>query len=162
LRKLWLLFLIGDKDHSGINAFLGPKYCRKISTLLFAAPVGYAIMKPMISKLRMVSFLKEGINLITNKQRNFLRASGHELSPIIFIGKSGVTDQVAKELELALTARELVKGRVLPHTEFEVRTVADELAVKTGAEIVQTVGCNILFYRPPAQGESKLNWPEEA
>jgi RNA-binding protein len=100
--------------------------------------------------------------LLTNKQRNFLRASGQELDPIVMVGKGGVTDQIAKELELALTARELVKGRVLPHTEFEVREVAEALAAKTGAAIVQTVGRNILFYRPPVQGPSKLNWPEEA
>jgi RNA-binding protein len=99
--------------------------------------------------------------VITNKQRNFLRASGYELDPIIMIGKGGVTDQIAKELELALTARELVKGRVLPHTEFDVREVAETLAAKTDATIVQTVGRNILFYRPPVEGPSKLNWPEE-
>jgi RNA-binding protein len=99
--------------------------------------------------------------VLTNKQRNFLRAGGNELDPIVIVGKGGVTGQIVKELDLALTARELVKGRVLPHTEYDVRTVADELAAQTGAEIVQTVGRNILFYRPPAQGPSKLGWPEE-
>jgi RNA-binding protein len=99
--------------------------------------------------------------VLTNKQRNFLRASGNELDPILIVGKGGVTAQIVKELELALTARELVKGRVLPHTEYDVREVARELAARTNAEIVQTVGRNILFYRPSEQGPSKLEWPEE-
>lgn len=103
----------------------------------------------------------EDPRLLTNKQRNFLRASSNELDPIVIVGKGGVTVQIAKELDLALTARELVKGRVLPHTEYDVREVAEELAAQTGAEIVQTVGRNIVFYRSPVQGPSKLPWPEE-
>jgi RNA-binding protein len=99
--------------------------------------------------------------LLTNKQRNFLRASGNELEPVVFVGKGGVSAAIVKELDLALTARELVKGRVLPHTEYDVREVAEKLAAQTGAAIVQSVGRNILFYRPPAQGVSKLDWPEE-
>lgn len=100
--------------------------------------------------------------MITNKQRNFLRAIGHELSPVIIVGKNGVTPKVSEQLELALTARELVKGRVLPHTEFEVRLVANELAERTGAEVVLTVGRNFLLYRSPVDGSpSKLPWPEE-
>jgi RNA-binding protein len=105
---------------------------------------------------------KEGRTLLTNKQRNFLRAAGNTLPPIVIVGKGGVTAQVTEGLEQALTVRELVKGRVLPHTEFDVREVADELARQTGAEVVQTVGRNILFYRPPVGGApSKLNWAEE-
>jgi RNA-binding protein len=104
---------------------------------------------------------KEGIFLLTNKQRNFLRALGNELDPVVIVGKGGVTAQVTQELELALTARELVKGRALPHTGLETRAVAQELAARTGAEIVLTVGRNILFYRPPVNGPSKLGWPEE-
>jgi RNA-binding protein len=107
-------------------------------------------------------YRKEGRILLNNKQRNLLRAAGNTLQPIVIIGKGGITAQVTEGLEQALTARELVKGRVLPHTEFEVNEVAEELARRTGAEIVQTVGRNILFYRPPAEGApSKLFRPEE-
>jgi len=100
--------------------------------------------------------------LLTNKQRNFLRTIGHELRPLLIVGKNGVTAEVVEQLNQALTARELVKGRVLPHTEFEVREVADELAERTGADVVLTVGRNLLLYRPPVPGTpSKLPWPEE-
>jgi RNA-binding protein len=108
-----------------------------------------------------LAWRKKASFLLTNKQRNFLRTLGNELDPIIIVGKGGVTAQVAQELKLALTARELVKGRALPHTGLETRAVARELATRTGAEIVQTVGRNILFYRPPVNGPSRLGWPEE-
>ena len=100
--------------------------------------------------------------MLTNKQRNFLRALGQEQRPVLIVGKNGITEEVVTQLDQALTARELVKGRVLPHTEFEVREVADELAERTGADVVLTVGRNMLLYRPPAPGTpSKLPWPEE-
>lgn len=100
--------------------------------------------------------------MLTNKQRNFLRAFGNDLPPVLIIGKNGVTASVLTQLEEALTARELVKVRVLPHTELAVGEVADELAGRTGAAVVLTVGHNLLLYRPPAAGTvSKLPWPEE-
>ncbi len=100
--------------------------------------------------------------MLTSKQRSTLRSLGNGLEPILTIGKGGVSDNLIEQLDQALSARELVKGRVLPHTVFEVGEVATELAEKTGAEIVQTIGRNILFYRPPQPGvESKLKWSRE-
>lgn len=99
---------------------------------------------------------------MTNKQRNFLRAYGNELPPGLIVGKNGVTDKVVEQLDMALKTQELVKARVLPHTEYEVREVAEELGRRAGAEVVQTVGRNLLLYRPPVDGKpSRLPWPEE-
>ncbi|HEX3045905.1 MAG TPA: YhbY family RNA-binding protein [Bacillota bacterium] len=89
--------------------------------------------------------------MLTSKERGYLRALGNKLEPILIIGKSGVTDQVEEQLDQALTARELVKGRVLPHTEFEVDEVAADLASRTQAEVVQVIGRNVLFYRASDQ-----------
>ncbi|MCL6588622.1 MAG: YhbY family RNA-binding protein [Firmicutes bacterium] len=85
--------------------------------------------------------------MLASKERSNLRRLGNKLAPVLIIGKSGVTDQVEEQLDQALTARELVKGRVLPHTQFEVEEVAAELASRTQAEVVQVIGRNILFYR---------------
>lgn len=97
--------------------------------------------------------------MLTNKQRNFLRAIGNKIEPILIIGKNGITANVINQLDEALSARELVKGRVLPNPDLEVKVVAAELAAKTEAEIVQTIGRNILFYRAPRDGSpSKIDW----
>jgi RNA-binding protein len=96
--------------------------------------------------------------VLTSKQRSFLRSLGHDLDPILIVGKSGITDNLIAQLDQALTARELIKGRVLPHTAFDVAEIAAELAAKTAAEVVQVIGRNILFYRAPSMGApSKLN-----
>jgi RNA-binding protein len=89
--------------------------------------------------------------MLTSKERSYLRGLGNKLEPILIIGKGGVTDQIEEQLDEALTARELVKGRVLPHTEYEVDEVASDLAERVQAEVVQVIGRNILFYRASDQ-----------
>jgi RNA-binding protein len=101
--------------------------------------------------------------LLTNKERNFLRSLGNELSPIVIIGKGGLTPNIIDQLEEALTARELVKCRVLPHTEYDPYEIAGALSEQTHSEVVQVVGRNMLIYRRPPVGKtSKLGWPTEA
>lgn len=97
--------------------------------------------------------------MLTNKERNFLRRFGNELTPIVIIGKNGVTTPVLEQLDQALSAKELVKCRVLPHTDLEVNEVATHLAETSGAEVVQVIGRNILIYRQPEIGKtSVLPW----
>lgn len=90
--------------------------------------------------------------MLTSKQRSILKAIGNKLEPILIIGKGGITENVINQLDEALTARELVKVRALPHQDLEIKKIADELAQKTGADIVQTIGRIILFYRAPQDG----------
>ena len=100
--------------------------------------------------------------MLTSKQRSKLRSLGNDLEPILTIGKSGVSQNTVEQLDQALSARELVKGRVLPHTVFDVNEVATELASKTMAEVVQVIGRNILFFRPPQSGvPSKIGFQED-
>jgi len=77
-----------------------------------------------------------------------LRALGSALDPIVQIGKAGVTESVIFSLNEAITARELVKARVLKNCLEEVKDVAQELADATGANLVQVIGRNIILYRP--------------
>ena len=51
---------------------------------------------------------------MTSKQRAKLRALANSIEPIILIGKEGITDNLLKQVDDALTARELIKGQ---HTE---------------------------------------------
>jgi RNA-binding protein len=87
--------------------------------------------------------------MLTSKQRSYLRSLGNGMEPILIIGKGGITDNVVEQLDQALTARELVKVRVLPHTEFDVNEIGETLSRETVSEIVQIIGHNILYYRTP-------------
>lgn len=86
--------------------------------------------------------------MLTGKQKRYLRAMGTELTPIIQVGKAGVIEPLAKQLEEALEARELVKVRVITNAPVEPEEFAQALADSAGAELVQIIGRNILFYRP--------------
>lgn len=84
---------------------------------------------------------------MTGKQRAFLRSQANALETIVHIGKSGITENVIKQADEALTARELIKGRVLESSLLTAREAADVLAEQTQAETVQTIGSRFVLYR---------------
>ncbi len=90
--------------------------------------------------------------MITSKQRAALRALANPVPAIFQIGKGGVTDNLLKQLDEALTARELIKIHVLETSFLHPRDTLNELAASLGAEPVQAIGSRIVLYR-----ESKEN-----
>ncbi|WP_116289045.1 ribosome assembly RNA-binding protein YhbY, partial [Klebsiella pneumoniae] len=55
--------------------------------------------------------------MLTGKQKRFLRAQAHHLSPIFQVGKGGVNDNMVKQISEALEARELLKVSVLQNCD---------------------------------------------
>ena len=53
---------------------------------------------------------------LTGKQRAQLRAMANELEPIVHIGKDGIGENLVKQANDALEARELIKCRVLENS----------------------------------------------
>ena len=84
---------------------------------------------------------------LTGKQKRYLRSLGNEMDPIIFVGKNDINENLIKQLEDALVARELIKVRVLKTSNMTVDEVAEELSLDTSSEIVQIIGQNFLLYR---------------
>ncbi len=85
--------------------------------------------------------------MLTGKQKRYLRSLGMELVPIIQLGKGGIGENLLNQVEDALEARELIKGRVLNNCLEEPKEIAGELASQAGAELVQVIGRNFLLYR---------------
>ncbi len=85
--------------------------------------------------------------MLTSKQRAELRGQANTLDTILIVGKSGITENLIKQADAALTARELVKGRVLETAMLTPREALDALCEATGAEAVQTVGTKFVLYR---------------
>jgi len=85
--------------------------------------------------------------MLTGKQRAQLRTLANGLDTILYIGKSGITDTLAKQAEDAITARELIKGRVQENAPLTAREACTELAVRIGAEEVQVIGYRFVLYR---------------
>ncbi len=83
----------------------------------------------------------------SSKLRKTLRAAGHHLSPVVQVGKEGVTPAVLEQLDVQLGAHELVKvkiGTESPEDRFEA---ADRLGGAVGAQVAQILGRTVLVYR---------------
>ncbi len=89
-----------------------------------------------------------------SKQRAKLRAEANSLEAIFQIGKEGVSDNLINQLSDALDARELIKVRVhLDTAPQSTRSIADEIAQKLGADVVQVIGGVIVLYRKSEKKE---------
>ena len=85
--------------------------------------------------------------MLNSKQRAELRAQSNELDTTLMVGKGGVTEAVIAEAENQLTARELVKGKVLEGALMSPREVSDAICEATGAEGITCVGSKFVIYR---------------
>lgn len=84
---------------------------------------------------------------LTSKQRAQLRSLANEIDTIIHIGKDGIGDNLIKQANDALEARELIKGRVLENSLLSAREGAEALAQATRSEVVQVIGTKFVLYR---------------
>ncbi|HLN60846.1 MAG TPA: ribosome assembly RNA-binding protein YhbY [Symbiobacteriaceae bacterium] len=85
---------------------------------------------------------------LRGKQKRFLRALGVTMTPVLTIGKDGVSENVINQADGVLFTRELIKGRVLNTSPEGPQEVAEQIAEATGSELVQVVGRNFLLYKP--------------
>ena len=85
--------------------------------------------------------------MLTSKERAELRAQANSIDTTLIVGKDGVTENVAAEAERLLTARELVKGKVLEAALMSAREVSDAICEATGAEGISCVGNKFVIWR---------------
>ena len=85
--------------------------------------------------------------MLTSKERAELRSQATALDTTLMVGKGGITDALVAEAENQLTARELVKGKVLEGALMSAREVCDELCEATGADGVAVIGTKFVIYR---------------
>ena len=84
---------------------------------------------------------------LTSKQRAQLRGLANSIDTIIHIGKDGVGENLIKQADDALEARELIKGKVLENSLLSAREGAEELARATRSQVVQVIGTKFVLYR---------------
>jgi RNA-binding protein len=69
--------------------------------------------------------------VLTGKQRRHLRSLGHELKPIVQIGRDGIDDGLVAAVDQALARHD----------------AAEAIARRTGSEVAQVLGNTLLLYR---------------
>lgn len=98
--------------------------------------------------------------MLTSKQRAFLRSLAANEQTIVMIGKGGMSDQIIKQADDALRARELIKGKVLETADINSREAAEQIALATVSEVVQVIGSKFVLYRRN-NDEPKIELPRE-
>ena len=84
---------------------------------------------------------------LTSKQRAQLRGIANGIDTIVIIGKDGITENLVKQANDALDAREIIKCRVLENSMLTAREACDELSRLTRSEQVQVIGTKFVIYR---------------
>lgn len=85
--------------------------------------------------------------MLTSKQRAYLRGLANPIETILIVGKGEITENIIKQADDALTARELIKGKVLENSGYSSREAAELIAEKCSADVVQVIGSKFVLYR---------------
>ncbi len=97
--------------------------------------------------------------MITSKQRAYLRSIAQNLEPIFQVGKNGVNDNQVQQLIDALEAREIIKITLLDSTPSDKFSIGNEIAERTGAEVVQLIGKKLTIYKESVNNK-KIELPK--
>lgn len=76
-----------------------------------------------------------------------MRALASTMPAVVMIGKGGLEDAVIDSARAAITARELIKVKVLNNAPVDPAETFEELADMLGAELVQVIGHNGVLYK---------------
>ena len=99
--------------------------------------------------------------MLTSKQRAYLRSLAVDLDTIVMVGKSGMSPELTKQAERALTGREPHEGRDLEPAPLSPREAAEQIAADVQADVVQVIGSKFVLYRKNEK-EPKITLPKPA
>ena len=85
--------------------------------------------------------------MLNSKERAYLRGMASTADTLFPIGKDGITENLVKQANDALDAREIIKCRVLENSMYTAREACDELSKLTRSEQVQVIGTKFVIYR---------------
>ena len=94
--------------------------------------------------------------MLTSKQRAKLRGIASNEDTIFQLGKDGITENFIKSVDLALTARELIKFRVLESAFISAKEAAYEIAQEVGADVVTVIGSKVVLYRQTEENKFEI------
>ena len=85
---------------------------------------------------------------LTVQERKIHRAEAHHLDPVVMIGNDGLTPNVRKEIDAALSAHGLIKIRVLGDDRAQREAMYQSIAEDLGAAPIQHIGKLLVLWRP--------------
>ncbi len=104
----------------------------------------------------------QSVHELTVKQKKFLKGLAHPLSPVVIIGKEGVTGGVVETIRNELLYRELIKVKIGNNSDVGKAEAAELLPEKTASSLVQLIGKTIILYKanPKRQRDKRIVLPK--
>lgn len=95
---------------------------------------------------------------LTKTQLKYLKGLGHHLNPVILVGAQGISDNLLKELNNALSHHELIKIKIAHDDRDARRAMNDEILAASKAQLVGAIGKTFILYRTNPK-EPKISLP---
>ncbi len=98
---------------------------------------------------------------LNSKQKKFLKGLGHTLSPVVAVGKDGLSEKIITATVLELSRHELIKVKVGKSSPASRQETADVLSTGSESSLVQIIGKTILLYKknPKLDKEKQIRLP---
>ncbi len=90
---------------------------------------------------------KKEIQELTSRQKKYLKGLGHKLSPLILIGKEGISESLIEATQTELLHHELIKVKVGNNSDVSKQDAAQHLPELTKSALVQLIGKTLLLYK---------------
>ncbi len=100
---------------------------------------------------------------LTGKQKKYLKGLGHKLSPLILIGKEGISENLIDATRTELLHHELIKVKVGNNSGITKHEAAQTMPKLTQSNLVQLIGKTLLLYKenPKCDKEKKITLPKK-
>ena len=85
---------------------------------------------------------------MTSKQRSYLKGLAMNIEPVFLIGISSVTPENVQAISEVFNTHELIKIAVLKNCIDDPKEIANVVAERTHAQVVQVIGKKIVLYKP--------------
>lgn len=105
---------------------------------------------------------EQALHALSTKQLQYLKGLAHSLSPLIQIGKDGISEGLLDMTKRELKTRELLKVKIGNNSGLEKHEAAQRLTVKTNSHLIQLIGKTVVLYKenPNRPKDKKIRLPK--
>ena len=98
--------------------------------------------------------IRETMEVLSSKQKKYLKSKAHPLKAVIQIGKAGVTSQSIQSIDAALNSHEMVKVKFIAFKEGKEKFL-DEILEGSKSQFVSLIGHVLTLYREHEEADKR-------
>lgn len=95
--------------------------------------------------------------MLNSKQIAFLKAKSHSIVPVVSLGHKGMSDSVINEIDVNLSAHELIKIKIQNNSKEGRNKALDLVCQKLNAQPINHIGKILVIFR--ANKKTKIDLP---